>query len=304
MSQTLASSDTFNCLLLYMLSDPNAESEGTDTPAPNSETNTDQPSTPEGAAPVVKEWVQISPYAIEAGDILLFAGDDSGIVWVVKLDIPKNPSEQTGPSGSSGRPQGGMPSIGGGMSGMGQQESNEYYALDTVTIASVTPQDTVTVSVIVDELDVRKLFVGQETTITVEALSGQQFLGTVSAISASGENSGGNSKFTVTVTLDKIAEMLSGMSASVSVVLTSAEQVVSIPVAALIETGTETLVYRNYNEETKEFADPVAATTGVSDGEYVQILSGIEAGETVYYPYYDTLIISNAPEAGGGFPFG
>ena len=195
-----------------------------------------------------------------------------------------------------------MPGMGGGM---GQQESDEYYALDTVAIASVTAQETVKVSVTVDELDVLKLFVGQETTVTVEALPGQQFPGTVSAISASGENSGGNSKFTVTVTLDKIADMLPGMSASVSIVLSSAEQVVSIPVAALIEKGTETLVYRSYNEETEEFADPVAVTTGISDGEYVQILSGIEDGGKVYYPYYDKLVISTAPDvSGGGFRFG
>ena len=297
---------------IYMLSDPNAETEGTGTPAPNPSIPAEptesvtgiEGTTNTGANPAVKEWVQISPYAIEAGDILLFAGDDSGVVWVVKFDIPKDPFESTGPSGSGGRPQGGMPSIGGGMPGMGQQESDEYYALDTVAIASVTAQETVTISITVDELDVRKLFVGQETTITVEALPGRQFPGTVTGISASGENSGGNSKFTVTVTLDKIAEMLPGMSASVSIMLSSTEQVISIPVAALIERGTETLVYRSYNEETEEFADPVAITTGVSDGEYVQILTGISAGEKVYYPYYDTLVTSNVPQGGSGFPFG
>lgn len=63
-------------------------------------------------------------------------------------------------------------------------------------------------------------------------------------------------------------------------------------------------MYRSYDEETEEFADPVMVTTGASDGEYVQILSGIAEGETVFYPYYDTLVISNAPEAGGGFLFG
>lgn len=190
------------------------------------------------------------------------------------------------------------------MGGMDQEENEELYGLDTVTIASVTAQETVTVSITVDELDVLKLYVGQTANVTVEALPGRQFTGTVTDFSASGENEGGNSKFTATVALDKIEQMLPGMRASVSIVLNTSEQVACVPVAALTERGTNTLVYTSYNEEAGELADPVTVTTGVSDGEYVQILSGIEAGQRVYYAYYDTLVISNAPEAGGGFPFG
>ena len=266
-----------------------------------------------------KEWVQLSASAITAGDILLFAGGNSGVVWIVKVghaDLPQNPqptepadpTDPTTPSGPSGdKPQGGgRPSMGGGMPGMGGGMTQEetLYGLETVTIASVTAQETVSVSITVDELDILKLSVGQQASINVEALPGQQFEGTVTEISASGENEGGNSKFTVTVTLEKIPEMLPGMSASVSIALTAKEQVVSLPVAALIEQGTKTLVYRSYDEETGEFADPVTVTTGISDGEYVQILSGIGLGDTVYYPYYDTLVISDAPQGGGGFPFG
>ena len=247
----------------------------------------------------VKKWTQISPYSIAAGDILLFAGDQSGVVWIVKVG-----HIDVGPGGN-GAPGGGRPNMGGSMpGGASSDESEELYALDTETIASVAAQESVTVSVTVDELDVLKLCLGQKASVYVSALPGQQFTGTVTGISASGENEGGNSKFTATVTLDKIPELLPGMSASVSIVLSKAEQVMSLPVAALIEKGTQTQVYRNYNEETGEFADAVTVTTGVSDGEYVQILSGIALGETVYYPYYDTLVISDAPKTGGGIPFG
>ena len=270
----------------------------------------------EGNQPA-KEWVQIDPSTIIAGDILLFAGDNAGVVWIVKVghgELPLNPqptdpTEPTTPSGpAGGNPQGGgRPSMGGGMPDMGggmTQEEETLYGLETVAIASVTAQETVTVTITVDELDILKLFVGQEASVAVEALPGQQFAGTVTGISASGENEGGNSKFAITVTLDKIPQMLPGMSASVSIVLATMEQLMSLPVEALVENGTQTLVYRRYDEETGEFMDPVTVTTGISDGEYVQILSGVAVGETVYYAYYDTLVISNAPEAGGGFPFG
>lgn len=294
---------------IYVLTDVKVEG-GSETPTPPAvdpeapvepTEATEPPAAPETSGETVKEWVQVSPYSIMEGDILLFAGNNSGVVWVIKIgsNVPSYPGGNM-PQGG-GRPgMGGMPSMGGGMA----QPEDDLYAMDKVAIASVTPQETVTISVTVDELDVLRFYVGQTAAVTVEALPGQQFEATVTEISASGENEGGNSKFTVTVTLDKIAEMLPGMSASVSVVLETAEQVTCVPVAALIEKGTETQVYRSYDEETETFGDPVAVTTGVSDGEYVQILSGLEAGETVYYPYYDTLVISNAPEAGMGFPFG
>ena len=279
-------------------------------PASSTESTVTEPPPSSGLGnQTVKEWVQISPYSITAGDILLFAGGNSGVVWVVKVghaDLPQSP-QPSQPDGNL--PQGGgRPSMGGGMPSAGgstnQEESDDLYALDTVTIASVTAQDSVTVSITVDELDVLKLFVGQTASVSVGALPGRQFAGTVTGISSSGENEGGNSKFAVAVTLDKTPEMLSGMSASVSIVLTTMEQVMSLPVEALAENGTRTLVYRRYDEETGEFMDPVTVTTGISDGEYVQILSGVEVGETVYYSYYDTLTISNAPEVSEGFPFG
>lgn len=253
------------------------------------------------------EWVQINP---SAGDILLFACAGTDPVWAIRVGSSKvsQGGEAPGMSGGMAGIGGGMSGIGGGRtggmgSGMDQGESDELYALDTVTIASVTGQESVTVPISIDELDVLKLYVGQSATVTVEALPGQQFAGTVTSISASGENEGGNSKFTAEVTVDKVPEILPGMNASVSIVLDILEQVVSIPVAALNETGTASQVYRTYDGETGTFADPVPVTTGVSDGEFVQILSGLAEGETVYYPYYDTLVISNVPDA-GGLPFG
>lgn len=277
------------------------------------------------------EWVQISAEAITVGDILLFAGDSAGnFVWVVRIgsgavqpDVPTDPSQPTEPGNPEGtdptepstptdpsRPGGGFPQggSGGGMPSFGggamTEDADDLYSLDMVTIASVTPQETVTIQITVDELDISKLYVGQSAAVTVNALTGQQFMGTVTDIAASGENEGGNSKFTVDITVAKTAEMLQGMQAAVSVEIHKTEKVVSLPVAALIENGTKIQVYTGYLEESEEFTGEVTVVTGASDGEFVQILSGIGEGQTVYYPYYDTLVISNAPEMGGGFPFG
>lgn len=183
------------------------------------------------------------------------------------------------------------------------EEEDKSDILDTVTIASVTAQGDVTVQISIDELDISKIYVGQQATVTLDALRGEEFAGTVTNISNSGANEGGNSKFTVDVTIPKAANMIPGMTAHVAIAHTCAEAVTSIPVAALTDLESGTVVYTGYDEETDALINPVSVTTGISDGEYVQILSGLSAGDTVYYPYYDTLIISNRPDS-GGLPFG
>ena len=60
-----------------------------------------------------------------------------------------------------------------------------------------------------------------------------------------------------------------------------------MPLAALVEDGTRTLVYTAYNEETDELLSPVEVQTGVSDGTDVEILSGLSVGDTFYYRYAD-----------------
>ena len=37
-------------------------------------------------------------------------------------------------------------------------------------------------------------------------------------------------------------------------------------------------------------------TTGLSDGERVEILSGLKSGDTIYYAYYDMVEESDAVE--------
>ena len=97
--------------------------------------------------------------------------------------------------------------------------------------------------------------------------------------------------------------MLAGMNASAFITLDTAAEVTAIPVAALEESGAETVVYTGYNEEKNELTDPVAVTLGCSDGEYAEVLEGLSEGQTYYYAYYDTLVISNVPDAGTSFSF-
>lgn len=236
--------------------------------------------------------------AIETGDILYFVTDSDGNSYVVWA------GNQSGQSGGAGQQTGGMSgsmgsmgSMAGGMSGT--VSVFEPYSLDALTIASVTSQEEMTLEIIVDEQDIAKLYTGQEATITVEALTGQSFPAVITSIGNTGTNEGGSSKFTAKLALSKSGDMLPGMNASAYLTLATAENVLTIPTAALVEEGTKTVVYTGYDEKNEVLTDPVEVTTGASNGETTEILSGLTEGDTIYYAYYDTLEISNAPDMGG-----
>ena len=65
-----------------------------------------------------------------------------------------------------------------------------------------------------------------------------------------------------------------------------------------------TCVYTALDSETGEPASPVMVTTGVSDGETVEILSGLNQGDTIYYSYYDTLELDHTAKTELDFSFG
>lgn len=240
-----------------------------------------------------KDLTTVHSDAIETGDILFFVTGSDGSSYVVWAG--NQPSQSGGGQQMDGNMGAGMGSIGGGMAASPAPAFTPY-TLETLTIASLTSQEEMVLEITVDEQDIGSLYIGQEATITVEALTGQSFPARISSIGNTGTNSGGSSKFTATLTLSKSGDMLPGMHAAAYLTLGARETVLTLPVAALTEEGTRTLVYTGYDEKEGSFTGPVEVATGVSNGETVEILSGISAGDTVYYPYYDTLEISFVPQ--------
>lgn len=248
------------------------------------------------------EWVQVND--ISAGDVLLFAANDTGdFVWIVRLQKATQTPQQPSDGQTGGNTQE-FPSFGGTTRPQTEEEEFTLYDLTEVTVATVTPNSTVTVDITVDERDILKLSLGQSARVTVDALGGAAFDGVITDIGSIGTSNGGSSKFTVQLTLERTEEMLSGMTATAAITLDSGEATLTLPVAALVEEGTRTVVYTGYDEKNGVLTDPVTVETGASDGENVAILSGLSSGDTFYYAYYDTLEISNAPDFGSGFSFG
>lgn len=280
-------------------------------------------------------WVQLDSSAITVGDILLFAADGSGsLVWSVLLQkapqpeqpddptepgdstqpteptepsTPTDPSTPAAPGGAAtpSVPNGGFSSGGsypsggnwGGTGGMAEQEpAFELYGLDMAQIASVTPQDTMTLDITIDELDITALQVGMTAQVKIDALGGEKYTAAITQIGNTGTSNGGSSKYTVELTMDRRENMLSGMTATAAIVLSTKDDVLTIPAAALVENGNQTIVYTGYDEENDLLLDPVTVKVGCSDGETVEVLEGLAAGQTYYYAYYDTLEISFTPD--------
>ena len=184
------------------------------------------------------------------------------------------------------------------MGGYGSTGSSQaqLYSLDGDVLLTVTPLDTMTVTIAVDEKDIASVKTGMTAQLTMNALPDETFEGQVTRVAQAGSGNGGSSKFDVEITLSRESDMLPGMSTTAQLALYEKMDVLTLPVAALRDEGGKTLVYTGKDKKTGEPANPVEVTTGLSDGENVEILSGIDSGTTVYYSYYDTVTESDAVE--------
>ncbi len=151
------------------------------------------------------------------------------------------------------------------------------------TLLSICPGTQMTVSVSVDETDILSLAVGQTATVSVDALGDTTVEGTVTEIDTTATSSGGVTVYTVTVTFEKQENMLSGMSASVAIVIEGVEDALLIPSDALTQTSSTSYVYTSFDETTGELGGMVEVTTGLNNGSYVEITGGLSENDTVYY---------------------
>lgn len=244
-------------------------------------------------------WIESGFEQISEGDAILIG---VGIIVYQKtgtsvpggmpsIDPSQFPSLSTGIAGS-GSALSGMASMAGGMSGYGTAARTAAYdSYDTTKkdAAVITADEEMTVHIQVDELDIRTLETGMEATVTLDALPGSSFTGTITSINPYGENSGGNTKYTVTVTLPRDKKMLSGMNASVKITTGVSGTVPTVPAAAVVFDAGKSWLYTGYNEKTDTLTDPVEIQTGLSDGSLVELLSGLSEGSSFYYRYADSI---------------
>jgi hypothetical protein len=133
----------------------------------------------------------------------------------------------------------------------------------------------------------------------------QTFNGSITSVNGSASSSGGVAQYSVEVTFEKTADMLAGMSASVEVVLEKAEDVLVVPISAVTDQGRNSVVYTGNSDGT--LSDEVEIETGLSDETYVEVVSGLSEGDTIYYQMQGSEDSSSTDQMGGfggGMPDG
>lgn len=229
--------------------------------------------------------------SVATGDTVLMTFEGAALS---RIDCVHAAAEQTpGGQQSGGTAAGGNAGTGTGKTAAANtvtpDSTQEAEAADTV-VCSLVPGDKMSLVISVDELDVLSLAVGQSAQVILDAVSGQSFDAVVTELDPIGVNDGGSTKYSLTLTLDRTELMRSGMNASTRITVASAENVLLIPENALYEDGSRIFVYTGYDKKNDVLTGEVTVTTGVSDGENVQILSGLEAGTAVYYRFADSLV--------------
>ena len=230
---------------------------------------------------------------IKTGDILALEYSPSG--ELINVTVYQNGSGGNTPGGQDGMPggSGGMSGgMGGGsgaaMNGAQEAESAPDYIMEETELCTLTPYDTAEISLTVDELDISRLSIGQPVTVTLDALPGQSFDGSITLIDPNGSSAGGDTKYTVTVSIARTQDMLEGMNASVTAELACHDGLLLIPAAALYEDAGGTYVYTG-TDKNGEPSGPVAVTTGLSDGTNVEITGGLSDGDSFCYLYSSAL---------------
>lgn len=161
------------------------------------------------------------------------------------------------------------------------------------TLCSIYDLSYLTLTLNVDELDISNIQVGQQVLITAEAVEGRTYTGVVTKVSVAGTSSSGTTTYPVTIRIDETDGLLPGMNVDATITLDSAGGVLAIPSAALNRGNTVlvtadspsaangTLMEGIGGDGEQYYSVPVEV--GVSDDSYIEIISGLQEGDTVAY---------------------
>jgi HlyD family secretion protein len=153
-----------------------------------------------------------------------------------------------------------------------------------VTIADLT---TLRVRATVDETDITKVQVGQDVNITFDAIQGARFRGKVLEVPLQGRLTQNILTYEVPVSLEAAgtaqADVKPGMTANVSMVAGRRQNVLLVPVTAILQANEGSVV--KVQGASKEAPVVTPVTLGLSDGLFVEVVQGLQEGDAVVVSY-------------------
>lgn len=155
-----------------------------------------------------------------------------------------------------------------------------------------------TMTLNVDELDISQIVVGQKVNITAEAVENKTYVGEVTKISINGTTTNGVTVYPVTIRIDETEGLLPGMNVDASIDVVNKENVLSVPISAVAR-GNRVLVKKqgssntegekepkkdkNSNESPLEGYEYVQVEVGISNDDYIEIISGLKEGDEIAF---------------------
>lgn len=150
--------------------------------------------------------------------------------------------------------------------------------------------------IMVDELDLPNITIGQKAQIVVKAFPEKVFVGKVTDISQEGKTANGISNFPVTVRFEESDGVRVGMTTEATIVTAIKEEALVIPIEAVsIVDGEKTVLVELPNGAT----EARVVETGIYSRIMVEIISGLTEDEVVQLPQATNDLFQLIP---GGFP--
>ena len=138
----------------------------------------------------------------------------------------------------------------------------------------------------VSEVDVVKLSLGQEVRATFDAFPDELVIGELESIDQQADTQSGIPAFAIKVAFDETPDGVSpGLSANLRIIIGERQDVIMVPAAALQQDWEN--VYVQVQKASGSW-ETRTITIGINDGIMVEVLSGLEEGETVMLPLTDT----------------
>lgn len=134
----------------------------------------------------------------------------------------------------------------------------------------------------INEVDIAKIKIGQETQIKLDAFSDKIFTGKVISVATlakfKDENKSKIKVFPIEVLLDTVSdELLPGMTVSCRVLVDKIEDVYFIPIEALHKEGPEQFVYLKNSDKFKRHN----IKTGIANNDFIIVEEGLKSGDCI-----------------------
>lgn len=157
----------------------------------------------------------------------------------------------------------------------------------------------------VDEVDILNIKLGQEANVSIDPYPDKTFSGTVKYLGRTlVRTSEGLNAYALKIQLTTPpATLVDGMSADATIILSTAKGVLAVPVESLlIEGGKKYVTLVTTEAGGKSTRTKTGVTTGLEGDEYVEITSGLKAGDTILrqQPIVTTTTTSGSPSPFSG----